>query len=93
MRSPLSVTSTSNGAEIVSHPPTGPETFASENITDEVPPAVTLTVRSADPAALVTGDFVLVRRQIGNGERGGSALLTVDGDARAGRIGRDGHPA
>ena len=54
MTSSFSTTSTSNGAEIESHPPTGPETFGSENMTDAVLPAATVTVRSTEPASLVT---------------------------------------
>lgn len=44
----------SNGAAMASHPPTGPLTLGSENITEAVPPAVTVMVRSAEPVSLVT---------------------------------------
>jgi len=39
------------------------------------------------------GDLVLFRRQIGDGQRRGSARVSVDRDARARRIGRNSHHA
>src|SRR5438309_8268639 len=54
MTSLFSLISTSNGDAIESHPPIGPVAFASENITDAVPPAETTTLRSADPVSFRT---------------------------------------